>query len=97
MEDRYPYIRFVIDAAQVIAGAVAIIVFFGGTVSACSRGGFGGFVSFVVTILIAGVTYVAVMIEVEMLRVFLDIESATRQLLAAVNRPAAPTASTPTA
>ncbi len=97
MEDRYPYIRFVIDAAQVIAGAVAIVVFFGGTVSACSRGGFGGFVSFVVTILIAGVTYVAVMIEVEILRVFLDIESATRQLLAAANRPAAPTASTPAA
>lgn len=90
MEDRYPYIRFVIDAAQVIAGAVAFIVFLGGTLSACGRGGFGGFLSFVVTIVMALVVYVAVMIEVELLRVFLDIENTTRQLLATANRPTEP-------
>lgn len=90
MEERYPFIRFVIDAAQVIAGAVAVIVLLGGSVSACSHGGFGGFVSFVIAILVAGVTYVAVMIQVELLRVFLDIESATRQLLAASRQPGEP-------
>jgi len=89
MEDRYPFIRFVIDAGQVIAGAAAVICFFGGTVSACSHGGFHGFVSFIITIVVAVVVYVAVMIKVELLRVFLDVESATRQLLAA-RQPASP-------
>ena len=92
MEDRYPYIRFVIDAAQVIAGAVAFIVLLGGIVSSCGRGGFGGFVSFLVTVVTACVVYVAVMIQVEMLRVFLDIEGTARQLLAEARRPAEPAA-----
>jgi flagellar motor component MotA len=87
MEDRYPFIRFVIDAGQVIAGAVAVICLLGGTLSACSHGGFGGFVSFVIAIVVAGAVYVAVMIQVELLRVFLDIESTTRQLLAASRQP----------
>jgi hypothetical protein len=90
MEERYPYIRFVIDAAQIIAGAVALIVFLGGTVSACHRGGFGGFVGFVIAIAVAGVVYVAVMVQLETLRVLLDIESGTRQLLTVQRQPTAP-------
>lgn len=90
MEERYPYIRLVIDAAQVIAGAVALIVFLGGTVSACQRGGVGGFLGFVIAILVAGVAYVAVMVQLETLRLFVDIESGTRELLAAQRQSAAP-------
>ncbi len=90
MEDRYPFIRFVIDAGQVIAGAVAVICLLCGTLSACSHGGFGGFVSFVIAIVVAGVVYVAVMIQVEVLRVFLDIEGTTRQLLATSRQPGQP-------
>ena len=96
MEERYPYIRFVIDAAQVIAAAVAVITLLSGTACSCHQGGFGGFFSFVVTILIAAATYVAVMVCIESLRVFLDIENSTRQALAAQRPPAAPVPPAPT-
>lgn len=96
MEERYPYIRFVIDAAQVIAGAVALIVFLGGTVSACHQGGFGGFLGFLIALAIAGVAYVAVMVQLETLRVIVDIESGTRQVLAAQRQPAPPASPGPT-
>ena len=76
MNDRYPYIRFVIDAAPVIAGAIAVIVLLGGTVESCHRGGFGGFLSFLITAAVACVVYVVVMVKIEVLRVLLDIESA---------------------
>ena len=79
MEDRYPYIRFVIDAAQLIAGAVAVVIVLGGLVSSCHHGGFGGIVSFLVTLACAAVAYVVVMVEIEVLRVLLDIEQTTRQ------------------
>ncbi len=82
MHERYPYIQFIIDAGQIIAGALAVIIFIGGTVSSCHQGGGGGFFSFLVTILLAAAVYVVVMVRIEALRVFLDIESATRQLLA---------------
>jgi hypothetical protein len=87
MEDRYPFIRFVIDAGQVIAGVIAAIFLLGGTLRACSFGGFGGVVSVVIAVVVAGAVYVAVMVEVELLRVLLDIEGNTRQLLAASRQP----------
>ena len=89
MEDRYPYIRFVIDAAQLIAGAIALIVVLGGTVNSCHHGGFGGVVSFVITLAFAAVVYVVVMVKIEVLRVLLDIEQTTR------SRSAPPTSSSP--
>jgi len=79
MEERYPFIRFVIDAAQVIAGAVALVVLLGGTVHSCHRGGFLGLMSFLMALVIAAFAYAIVMIKIEFLRVFLDIESHTRQ------------------
>jgi hypothetical protein len=81
MEDRYPYIRFVIGIAQVLAAVIAIVVLAGGLVGSCRMGGFGGFIQFVVTVLVAGVAYVGAMVWVESMRVFLDIEDNTRQLL----------------
>jgi Ni/Fe-hydrogenase subunit HybB-like protein len=83
MNDRYPYLRFVIDAAQVIAGAVAVIIFVGGTLRSCHVGGFPGFFAFLITIGIAAVAYVIVMVKLEVLRVLLDLERNTRQLPAA--------------
>ncbi len=83
MEERYPYLRFVIDAGQVIAGLVAVIVLLSGTVSSCHHGLFGGLLSLVITVLVALIAYVSVMVHVELLRAFLDVESNTRQLLAA--------------
>ena len=79
MNDRYPYSRFVIDAAPVIAGAVAVIVLLGGTVQSCHHGGFGGFISFLITVAIAAVVYVAVMVKIEVLRILLDLETTTRE------------------
>jgi fatty acid desaturase len=90
VEERYPYIRFVIDAAQVIAAALALVILVAGTFSSCHQGGFGGVVSFVILVVVAAVVYVAVMVRIESLRVFLDIESSTRQLVAASHPPAAP-------
>ncbi len=90
MEERYPFVRFVIDAAQVIAGAIALIVLLGGTVSACGHGGLGGFIGFLIAVAVAGVVYVAVMVKVELMRALLDIESTTRQQLAASRQPEPP-------
>jgi hypothetical protein len=95
MDERYPYIRFVVDAAQVIAGAVAVIILLGGTLRACHHGGMGGLGGFLVALLLAVVAYVITMIKIEVLRVFLDIEQSTRQTLAAV-RPASVAAPPPT-
>ena len=79
MEDRYPFIRFIIDAGQVIAGAVALIVLLSGTVHSCHHGGVGGLIGFLVVLAVAAVVYVVVMVKIEVLRVVLDIESNTRQ------------------
>ena len=79
MEDRYPYLRFVIDAAQLIAGAVAVIIVLAGTLSSCHQGGFGGVFSFLITLAFAAVAYVVVMVKIEVLRVLSDIEQTTRQ------------------
>jgi len=79
MEDRYPYIRFVIDAAQLIAGAVALIIVLSGTVCSCHHGGFGGVFYFLIALAFAAIAYVVVMVKIEVLRVFLDIEQTTRQ------------------
>ena len=97
MEDRYPYIRFVIDAAQLIAGAVALIILLAGLVSSCQHGGFGGVVSFVITLAFAGVAYVVVMVKIEVLRVLLDIEQTTRQPRPTQQTPGAPPPAGPVA
>jgi uncharacterized membrane protein len=92
MEDRYPYIRFVIDSAQVIAAAVAVIMFLSGTTTSCQYGGFGGFVSFLVTLAVAAISYVVLMVCIAALRLFMDIESSTRQIAESgkAEKPAAP-------
>jgi hypothetical protein len=87
MDERYPYIRFVIDAAQLIAGAVALVIVLGGTARACGAGGFGGFMGFLLTLLVAAVAYVGVMVRIESLKVFLDIEQSTQQTLATLQAP----------
>ena len=79
MNDRYPFLRFVTDAAAAIAGAVAVIIFLGGTVRACHFGGGHGFIAFLLTLVIATIVYVIVRVKIEVLRVLLDIESNTRQ------------------
>ena len=91
MEDRYPFIRFVIDAAQLIAGAVALIIVLGGAVSSCHHGGFGGIFSFLLTLLFAAIAYVVVMVKIEVLRVLLDLEQTTRQAQAPRPPAAGPT------
>ena len=79
MDERYPYIRFVIDTAQLIAGAVALVLLLGGTAASCHHGGVGGLLEFVLTIVIAGLSYVAVMVRIDALRVLLDVERAMRE------------------
>lgn len=96
MNDRYPYIRFVVDAAQVIAGALALIILLSGTVRACSAGG-AGFWGFVVAVVFAVAAYVVVMVKLEVLRVLLDIEKSTRQAQAPPPRIEAPPAAPPPA
>ena len=91
MDERYPYIRFFIDAGQVIAGAVAFVLLLGGTIRACHHGVVGGFIGFLFAVLVAAVAYVVVMVKIEALRVFLDIEQSTRQSLAASRQSTPPT------
>jgi hypothetical protein len=88
MDERYPYIRFVVDAAQIIAGAVGLIVLCSCTLSACHRGGLGGLIGFVVALIVAGIAYFVTMVQIEALRVLLDIESSARESAAALRRSA---------
>ena len=90
MGERYPFLQFVIDAAQVIAGAAAVIVLLGGTASACHRGGVGGLFGFLIAVAAAAVVYVVVMVKIEVLRVIFDIESNTRQVGVAAPEPPTP-------
>jgi uncharacterized membrane protein YjjP (DUF1212 family) len=80
MEDRYPYLRFVIGAAQIVAGSVAAIVLLGGTMRSCGIGGFAGFVWFLLSLVAASLAWTAVMMAIESVQVFLDIEEHTRKL-----------------
>ena len=80
MNERYPYTRFVSGAGELLSGAVALVLFLGGTTASCEQGGFGGFVSFVATLLLAVLGYVAAMVWVETKRVALDIEESLRQI-----------------
>ena len=81
MEDRYPYMRWVINAAQPIGGVAAALTLLSGTMRACSRGGFPGFVHFIFVLLFAAVIYVAIQVWLESLRVLVDIEQNSRDLL----------------
>ena len=81
MNDRYPYLRFVIGIAQGLAAVIAAVVVLGGLVNSCRIGGFAGFIQLIITVLVAGVAYVGTMVWVESMRVFLDIEEHTRQLV----------------
>ncbi len=80
MDDRYPYIRLVVGAAPLIAGALAGVTFLGGAFGACSRGGFAGILSFLISAVFAGICWVGVMVSIESLQLFLDIEDHTRHL-----------------
>jgi len=91
MDDRYPHIRFVTDAAHVIASSLAALVFLSGTMHSCHHGGFRGFMAFLITIAVAAAVYVVVMVKLEVLRLLLDIESRTRPSRGAErSEPAAP-------
>ena len=91
MGERYPYIHFVIDAGQLIAAVLALCVFLGGWLSSCHRGGFGGLLAFLLTVAVATLVYIGVMVQIELLRLLLDIEESTRQgALERRDRPTAP-------
>jgi len=96
MDERYPHIRFVTDAARIIAGGVAAIIFLSGTMHSCHHGGFRGGIGFLITIGIAAAAYVVVMVKLEVLRLLLDVEGRTRQPRAAqrAESPPAPSLST---
>lgn len=93
MEDRYPYLRFVIGAAPLLAGAVAAVVFLGGTISACQQGGFAGFASFVLSAIVAGVAWIGAMVWIESIQLFLDIEQNTRKMASQAQSDSPPTPS----
>ena len=80
MQERYPYIRFVVGVAEPLSAAVALILFFGGTLRACESGGFTGFIGFLLASLLAAIGYVATMVSVESLRALLDVEERVRRL-----------------
>jgi hypothetical protein len=73
--------RLVINAAQPIGGVAAALMLLGGTLRACGRGGFPGFVHFIFSLLFAAVIYVAIQVWIESLRIFVDIEQNSRELL----------------
>ncbi|GIW39692.1 MAG: hypothetical protein KatS3mg076_0269 [Candidatus Binatia bacterium] len=78
MQERYPYIRFLIASAEMLAAAVAGVVFLGGTVGACSRGGWTGLVSFLLVVVVTGLAWTLTMAAIECLAVLLSIEEHTR-------------------
>jgi len=55
-------------------------VLVGGTLRSCGIGGFAGFVSFLLSLVAAALAWTAVMMGIESVQVFLDIEEHTRKL-----------------
>jgi hypothetical protein len=93
MAERYPYMRFVVEAAQPIAGVIGVIILLAGTVSSCHHGGAGGLLSFLITLVLAVAGYVVVMVKLELLRLLLGMESTLRQILGqATGAPSSPIA-----
>jgi hypothetical protein len=84
MQERYPYIQLVVGISRQVAASVSVLLLFGGLLRSCDVGGFTGFVSFILTLFVAGAGYVATMVSIESLRVFLDIEESARQILGAM-------------
>jgi hypothetical protein len=81
MEERYPYIRLVINVARLLAGLVAAVILLGGLMAACRAGGFFlGVGQLLVAVLIAGGAYLSAMVCADSMRVLLDIEENTRRL-----------------
>jgi hypothetical protein len=78
MQERYPYIRLVVGISRQLAAAIAIVLLFGGLLRSCEVGGFSGFVSFLLTLAVAGVGYIATMVWVESLQLFLAVEEHVR-------------------
>ena len=76
MQARYLYIDWVVDQAQVLAGAVAVVLFLSG-LSDC-RSGLGGLIHLGVSAIVAALGFVAVMVVTEVLRLLRSIEDNTR-------------------
>jgi hypothetical protein len=83
MNDRYPHLRFLIDAAPVLAGGAGLLVLLCGTLRSCHLGGAGGFFSFLIVLVVALFVYVAVRAGIELLSALLEIETALRERLSA--------------
>lgn len=79
MNDRYPHLRFLIDAAPALAGASGLLVLLCGTVRSCHAGGAAGLFSFLLVIVVALLAYVVVRAGIELFSVLLEIESAVRE------------------
>jgi hypothetical protein len=90
MNDRYPHVRFLIDAAPVLAGALALLFLLGSTLRACHHGGASGFWSFLGALVVSVIIYVAVRARIEAFQVMLDVESELRDLARARQESTAP-------
>lgn len=80
MNDRYPHLRFLIDASPVLAGGLALVVFLGGTMRACHHGGGAGLISFLLVAVLAVFVYLIVRAKLELLQAVLDLEGSVRDL-----------------
>jgi hypothetical protein len=90
MNDRYPHLRFLIDAAPFLAGSLALLFFLGATMRACHHGGAWGFFGFLFGAAFTALVYVIVRARIETLQVWLDIENELRDLAAVRDRGTAP-------
>lgn len=79
MTDRYPYLRLITDAGNIVAGLVAGLVFLMAMLSGLRLGVVG---ALLLSVVLAWVAYVAVMARIESARVLLQIEDNLRELLA---------------
>lgn len=82
MTDRYPYLRLITDAGNIVAGLVAALVFVTAMLAGLRLGGLG---ALLLSFVLAWVAYVAAMARVESARVLLQIEDNLRELLAREN------------
>ncbi len=79
MTDRYPYLRLITDAGNIVAGLVAGLVFVTVMLSGLRLGVVG---ALLLSTVLAWVTYVAAMARIESARVLLQIDDNLRELLA---------------
>lgn len=73
--DKYPALKFIVNASNVLAYGIAGVIILLGLIYLFGKGGFG---FFVLSLVVAGFTWLGIKSYSELIQVFIQIEKNTR-------------------